>query len=90
MTLKKIESRARKFLFTRWNVILQDQMIVSVEAYDKDHAVLTLRAEYPHVDAMEWDFVDEIEPEHFVGAMGRDIPLTEPAMLRHILSKVIH
>ena len=90
MTAKKIVSRARKFLFARWNAILNHTMVCSVEAYDKDHAMLALRVEYPHVDATAWDFVDEIEPEHFVGAMGRDIPLTEIPVLRHLLNKQVH
>lgn len=85
MTAKKIESRARKFLFARYSHFLRDQVLVMVEAYDKDHALLALKAEYPQFTATEWDFVEECEPSHFLGIMGRDIGLTEIPVLRHMI-----
>lgn len=78
-------SKARKFLFARYSHFLRDQILVTVEAYSKDHALLALRAEYPQFVSSEWDFVDELELAHFLGVMGRDIPLTEIAVLRHII-----
>lgn len=88
MTLKKIESKARKFLFARYSPILRDQVLVAVEAYDKDHAILTLLAEYPHIEKMDWDYLDELEPSHFLGVLGRDIPLMEKPLLAHIIGKI--
>jgi hypothetical protein len=83
-------SKARKFLFARYSHFLRDQILVTVEAYDKEHALLTLRAEYPQFISIEWDFVEELEPSHFLGVMGRDIPLTEISLLHHIISKRMH
>lgn len=90
MTLKKIESLARKFMFSRYSHFLRRDIHVAVEAYDKDHALLALAVEYPGVTASEWDFVTELEPEHFLGVMGRDIQLTERDVLRHLLTMRTH
>lgn len=51
------------------------EILASVEAYDKDHAISRLKEEFPEVNSMDWDFIVELEPLHFVGVMGYDFPL---------------
>jgi hypothetical protein len=53
---------------------------VQVEAFGKDHAIKRLREAYPMVESRAWEFLEELDPEHDVGALGRKLPLT-PLML---------
>lgn len=65
----------RKFLFSRWIVLTQSYFLIDVEAFDKDHAIKRLRDAFPHIEKREWDYLDELDPEHFVGKMGKSLPL---------------
>lgn len=51
------------------------QQFVAVEGYSIDHAVKRLTNKWPNSTPLEWDLLEELEPEHFVGAMGIDLPL---------------
>lgn len=48
---------------------------VSVEGYNRTHAVERLVARFPSSQFMDWDFIDELDPEHFVGRLGFDLPM---------------
>lgn len=82
--MKPKKSRTRKFLFARTSKIghmINGRMeypavFVSVEAINKDHAIQRLHAKYPYIKKSQWDYLDELDPEHFVGALGEDLPLT--------------
>lgn len=66
----------RKFLFTRWFVTLQAARLYMVEAFNKDHAIARLIENNPGTDSRDFDFIDEVGPEHFIGkAMGETYPL---------------
>lgn len=62
-----------KYLFTRKGFDGRPRP-VTVEGVDKDHALQRLIAEYPWTHIMDWDFIDELDPDHFVGAFGVDLP----------------
>lgn len=67
----------RKYLFARMSRISPHPVYVEVEAYDKDHAVKRLVNAYPYTDRTDWDFLDELDPDHFIGRMGAALPLNE-------------
>lgn len=49
---------------------------VQVEAFDKDHAIERLTIElYQFVKKEDWEFIDELDWEHDLGAMGAKHPL---------------
>lgn len=75
----------RKFLFSR-ECPLPDatpamhhfrnyQQLVAVEAYNLDHAVKRLINKWPSSKSLDWHLLDELEPEHFLGMLGTDLPL---------------
>jgi hypothetical protein len=65
----------RKYLFGRKSFLDGRTVLCAVEAFDKDHALARLSEAWPFILKMEWDFLDELDPEHFMGAMGTDLPL---------------
>lgn len=84
-----------KYLFMRLSRTVdmsgqRREILASVEAYDKDHALLRLQEYYPTVAPLDWDFIEELEPHHFVGIMGEDIPLHEHKPLSSIIKKLMH
>lgn len=48
---------------------------VQVEAFGKDHALTRLMESFPMIARSDWEFIDELLPEHDVGAMGTKLPL---------------
>lgn len=48
---------------------------VQVEAFGKDHALTRLVEAYPQVERRDWEFIDELEARHDIGAMGTKLPL---------------
>lgn len=76
---------AKKYLFARQiNVpagspLLKQtrpyQQLVAVEAYTKDHAIRRLVERWPDSNPGQWEFIDDLDPEHFVGRLGTDLPL---------------
>lgn len=60
------ESRVGIFPFRRrFNVVVQ------VDAMNKDHAIARLQQEYPYVKGSDWDFVEELDIDsHDVGKVG--------------------
>ena len=79
MTAPAIQTRrpVKKYLFARRSKFSDHPVLAAVEAFDKDHAILRLSLAFPFADGMDWDFLDELDPDHYVGAMGHDLPLTE-------------
>lgn len=50
-------------------------VLCAVEAFDKDHAVRRLVEKYPYTIPREWEYLDDLDPEHFCGALGDDLPM---------------
>lgn len=48
---------------------------VQVEAFDKDHAIARLVELYPMVAKADWEFIEELDPEHDIGMLGAKHPL---------------
>ncbi len=69
-----------KYLFARKSRLAGGHTVLcAVEAYDKDHAVTRLVENFPYTERMDWDFLEMLDPEHFCGALGHDLPLhTKP------------
>lgn len=73
----------KKMLFARQSHIghmIGGQMrfppvFVCVEALNKDHAIERLKEKYPFVESHEWDFLEELDPEHDLGALGETLKL---------------
>jgi len=47
----------------------------TVEAFGKDHAVTRLINKYPYTNRRDWEFIEELDPEHFIGRLGTHLPL---------------
>jgi hypothetical protein len=65
----------RKWLFVRESPIDRRPVLVAVEAFDLDHALTRLREKFHWVEKRAWHMVEELDAEHFVGALGEDLPL---------------
>ena len=75
--------KVKKFLFQRLTRITHGradqarrQVVVAVEAFDKDHAIQRLSLAYPFVRPLDWDFVDELDATHDLGMLGETLKLT--------------
>ncbi len=64
----------RKFLFVRQRRLTLNQ-IVEVEAFNVDHAVDRLIEHYKGSERADWEFLEEIDPEGFIGKLGDALPL---------------
>lgn len=72
-----------KYLFARKSRLHGGHMVLcAVEAFDKDHAVRRLVEKYPYTEKREWEFLDMLDPEHFCGALGEDLPLPKHEVFR--------
>lgn len=49
--------------------------LVQVEAFSIDHAISRLIEYYPMVPKNKWSVLEELDPEHEVGTLGRTLPL---------------
>jgi hypothetical protein len=49
--------------------------LAQVQAFTLDHAVKRLQELYPMIPKHKWEMLEELDPEHDVGAMGRFHPL---------------
>lgn len=65
----------RKLLFGRWMHTAQSWFLVEVECTSKDHAIQRLIQAYGYTTGNEWEFIDELDLEHFVGLLGESLPL---------------
>lgn len=65
----------RIFLFMRKSFLSKHPVLWQVEGFDKDHALSRLSAQEHWIARKEWNFIEELDPEHDVGAMGRRLPL---------------
>lgn len=80
----------RVFLFGRKSHIDGRPVLYQVEGFDKDHALRRLCEVEHWIEKREWDFIDELDPEHDVGAMGRKLPLLPQGVIaRPIFSPFI-
>jgi len=79
-----------KFLFVRASYLDKRPVYVSVDAFGKDHAVARLLEKFPYVESKDWDFLEELDYEHFLGALGVDLPLHEKTPIATEISKLIH
>jgi len=79
-----------KYLFVRESYIDRRPVMVAVEAFTKDHAVSRLLEKYPFVEKHDWHFIEELDPEHFCGVMGTDLPLHEKTVIATEISKLVH
>lgn len=70
----------KRYLFGRWVVLTQAYFLVEVEAFNKDHAVRRLCDQFTHTAPKDWDYIEELAPEHFVGRMGYTMPPLRPTI----------
>ena len=68
----------RKFVFMRYSHLLQRNIPVCVEAKNKDHAVARLGEKWPGIPILQWDFVEELEPQHDLGKLGETLKYQQP------------
>lgn len=85
----------RKFLFSRLSRIMYPGCIptddgrkfivmAQVEAFNVDHALDRLQNEiFPIVPRKDWELMEELDPEHDVGALGSSHPLLPLQMTQH-------
>jgi hypothetical protein len=52
-------------------------VIVCVQALDVDHAMQRLLNYAPFTNFYDWDFIEQVDYDHFVGGLGTDLPLQE-------------
>lgn len=71
--------KVRKFLFMRYSFIENRNIPVCVEALNKDHAIARLLQEYLWTTNSDWDFVEELDPQHFLGKLGKTLTYKEPS-----------
>ena len=79
-----------KYLFVRESYLDRRPVYVTVECFDKDHAISRLVETYPFVESRDWHYLEELDPEHFLGALGVDLPLHEKTPIATEISKLIH
>ncbi len=80
----------RKWLFVRASPIDRRPVLVSVEAFTLDHAVKRLEEKFHWVARREWNMVEELDAEHFVGALGEDLPLVPKGAIVVAPSRLIN
>lgn len=72
----KIDGKTvRAFLFARKSALDGRPVVWQVEGFSKDHALERLCNVEHWIARREWDFIEELDAEHDVGAMGRKLPL---------------
>ena len=82
MRLNAIMVAIKKYLFIRASQVLNRMadgsmqrfpVTVAVEAISKDHAVERLVEKWPTIDKMDWDFLEELDPDHDLGMLGETL-----------------
>lgn len=85
----------RKFLFSRMSRLMVSGCIptddgrkfivmAQVEAFNVDHAIERLQNElFPMIPKKDWELIEELDPEHDVGALGSSHPLLPLQMTQH-------
>lgn len=71
----------KKFLFANKMFLPTGErysQLVAVECYNLDHALQRLQERFLHSKRADWEMVEELDPEHFVGVLGVDMPLPAP------------
>lgn len=68
----------RKFLFMRYSHLEHRNVPVCVEALNYDHAIARLLSEKQGFKWTDWDFVEELEPSHFLGKLGETLEYKPP------------
>lgn len=77
---------AKSFLFIRESrvavfglTLRRHNVVVQVDALNKDHAIARLGQEYPYVKSGDWDFLEELDIDsHDVGKVGTRLYFTPP------------
>ena len=72
------DPRIRKFLFMRYSHIYRRNIPTCVEALNYDDAVWRLLAKYPSLLWRDWDYIQELEPQHDLGKLGETLKFEEP------------
>jgi hypothetical protein len=81
----------RIFLFARKSPLSGHPVLWQVEGFDKDHALGRLCEVEHWIARREWNYIEELDPEHDVGAMGRKLPLLpNGAIVRPLFSRLKH
>lgn len=83
-----MQAKIKKFLFVRESYLDRRPVYVSVECFDKDHAITRLAEKYPYVESRHWHYLEELDPEHFLGALGEDLPFLEHKPAARIISNI--
>lgn len=65
----------RCFLFARKSPLGGHPVFWQVEGFDVDHALSRLCEQENWIARSEWELVEELDPEHDVGALGRKLPM---------------
>lgn len=87
----KIDGKeVKKYLFGRKSYLDGRPVFCAVEAFSKDHAIERLVETWSFTSASDWDFMEELDVTHFMGALGTDLPLPIPGASRHKQIRVIH
>lgn len=85
----------RKFLFSRMSRVMYSGCIptddgrkfivmAQVEAFNVDHALDRLQNDlFPMIPRKDWELIEELDPEHDVGALGSSHPLMPLALPQH-------
>lgn len=76
---KVIEGRlVRVFLFARKSPLSGARPVMwQVEGFTKDDALSRLCEVEHWVERSAWEFIDELDPEHDIGALGRKLHMGE-------------
>lgn len=73
---KRVDGKVvRTFLFARQSRLSNHPELISVEGFSLDHCFNRL-VEWSKFPRKEWEVISELDPEHFIGALGRHLPLS--------------
>ena len=64
----------QKFLFVRMSRISPHPVYVTAEGFGIDHALKRVVEFFPYTEANDWEMLEELDPEHYVGKIGTDLP----------------
>ena len=81
----------RVFLFARKSPLSAHPVLWQVEGFDTDHALSRLCEAEHWIARREWHLIEELDPEHDVGPLGRKLPMIPAgAILRPMFSRLRH
>jgi hypothetical protein len=79
--MRILKKQPEKFLFARRSRVATSRgknhmVLIAVEGMNIDHALDRLVARWGHIPRADWEMLDKLEPEHFMGHMGDDYPMS--------------